>query len=404
MKEVEIIDKKDGNMMEKIMRRVIAVSIVGVMATLVGCGNSNDGSASEGDTVKIGSMFELTGSAAAYGTSMNNAVHMAVEEVNADGGINGQQVEVVEYDTKTDETEAASITTRLGTRDNVSAIIGPATTGSMQAAIPSANQAEVPIMSPTATDDGVLTADDDSVHPYAWRTSFTNSFQGSALAQFANENIGAETAVILSDNSSDYAIGLSETFQDIFDGEIVGHENFSEGETDFSAILTNISDLDFDVLYVPGYYEEAGPIIKQAREMGIDQPILGPDGMGNEVLRELAGAENMNDIYYTSHFVVTSDDPEVQEFVTNYQEEFGVEADMFTGLAYDSVYVIKEAIERAESTDPIAVNEALAGTTDFSGITGTFSFDEMHDPVKTVNIIEIQNNEEAGVYEVDPNF
>lgn len=381
----------------------IILGIAAMMVIIAGCRNgaTND---SDGDTIKIGSMFELTGAAAAYGTSMNNAVHMAVDEINEAGGIDGKQVEVVEYDTKTDETEATSITTRLGTRDNVAAIIGPATTGSMQAAIPSANAAEVPIMSPTATDDDVLTAADGSVHPYAWRTSFTNSFQGSSLAQFANSHLNATSAVILSDNSSDYAIGLTNTFSDVFDGDIIASENFSEGETDFSAVLTNIKDLDFDVLYVPGYYEEAGPIIKQAREMGITQPILGPDGMGNEILRELAGANNMNDIYYTSHFVVSSDDPNVQEFVKNYKEEFGIDADMFTGLAYDSVYVVKEAIENAGSSNPKAVNEALTNITDFPGITGTFSFDEMHDPVKTVNIIEIQNNEEAGVYEVNPEF
>ena len=385
------------------MKKKMKFFILGLILIIVGgCGNQKE--AGEEDIIKIGSMFELTGSAAAYGTSMNNAVHMAVDEINEDGGINGKQVEVVEYDTKTDETEAASLTTRLGTRDQVTAIIGPATTGSMQAAIPSANTAQVPIMSPTATDDGVLTDSNGEVHPYAWRTSFTNSFQGSALAQFANDELDAKSAVILSDNSSDYAIGLTETFKKVFDGEIVASENFSEGETDFSAVLTNIKDMDFDVLYVPGYYEEAGPIIKQAREMGLDQPILGPDGMGNEILRELAGAENMNDIYYTSHFVVTSEDPAVQEFVSDYKDEFNVEADMFTGLAYDSVYVLKEAIESAESSDPKEVNETLKNITDFPGITGTFSFDEMHDPVKTVNIIEIQDNEEAGVYEVDLDF
>lgn len=385
------------------MKKYIKFFMIGIiMIVLAGCGNQEK--TSDKDSIKIGSMFELTGAAAAYGTSMNNAVHMAAKEINDAGGINGKQVEIVEYDTKTDETEAASITTRLGTRDQVTAIIGPATTGSMQAAIPSANTAQVPIMSPTATDDGVLTASDGSVHPYAWRTSFTNSFQGSALAQFANNELNAKKTVILSDNSSDYAIGLTETFKEVFNGEIVASENFSEGETDFSAVLTNIKGVDFDVLYVPGYYEEAGPIIKQAREMGIEQPILGPDGMGNEILRDLAGAENMNDVYYTSHFVVTSEDPTVQEFVSNYKDEFNVEADMFTGLAYDSVYVIKEAIESADTSDPEKVNEALKNIKDFPGITGTFSFDEMHDPVKTVNIIEIQNNEEAGVYEVNPNF
>lgn len=395
--------------MKKYIKRFIGVAAIMAAVVVAGCSNGDGengagADADDSDVIKIGSMFELTGPAAAYGTSMNYAVQMAVEEINEAGGIEGKQVEIVEYDTKTDETEAASLTTRLGTRDNVTAIVGPATTGSMQAAIPSANAAEVPIISPTATDDGVLTAEDGSVHPYAWRTSFTNSFQGSSLAIFANDNLNATKAVILSDNSSDYAIGLSETFENVFEGEIVASENFSEGETDFSAILTNIKDLDFDVLYVPGYYEEAGPIIKQAREMGITQPILGPDGMGNEILRDLAGAENMNDVYYTSHFVVTSEDPKVQEFVANYKEQFGIDADMFTGLAYDSVYVIKQAIESAGSADPTAVNEALSDIQDFPGITGTFSFDEMHDPVKTVSIIEIQNNEEANVYDVDPNF
>lgn len=153
--------------MKKIIKHIVGISIIGIMVIIAGCGNENGVSGSEEDTVKIGSMFELTGAAAAYGTSMNNAVHMAAEEINAEGGINGKEIEIVEYDTKTDETEAASLTTRLGTRDNVSAIIGPATTGSMQAAIPSANSAEVPVMSPTATDDGVLTADDGSVHPFA---------------------------------------------------------------------------------------------------------------------------------------------------------------------------------------------------------------------------------------------
>lgn len=388
--------------MKQTTKRIAVILSMFMLIFLTACGNNKDGA--DEDTVQIGSMFELTGSAAAYGTSMNNAIHMAAEEINEEGGIDGKEIEIVEYDTKSDETEAASLTTRLGTRDDVSAIIGPALTGAMQAAIPSANDAEVPIITPTATDDGVLTADDGSVHPFAWRTCFTNSFQGGSLAQFANDELEAEKAVVLSDNSSDYAIGLTSAFEEVFDGEIVASENFSEGETDFNAVLTNIKDLDFDVLYVPGYYEEAGPIIKQAREMGIDQAILGPDGMGNDILRDLAGSENMEDIYYTSHFVVTDEDPAIQEFVEEYKEEFDVEADMFTGLAYDSVYVLKEAIEDAESTDPEKINEALKNITDFEGITGTFSFDEMHDPVKTVSIIEIQNDEEADVHEVDPDF
>lgn len=364
-------------------------------------GQGGQGGANDGDTIKIGSMFELTGSAAGYGTSMNNAVKMAVDEINEAGGIDGKEIEIVEYDIQSDETQAAQSTTTLATQDQVSTIIGPALTGTFQASIPIANQNQVPIISPTATDDDVLTGNDGSIFEFAYRACFTNSYQGTALAQFANETLDAQRAVIFADNSSDYAQGLTQTFEESFDGEIVAVENFTADQTDFSASLTNIEELDFDVLYVPGYYEQGGPIVKQAREMGIEQPILGPDGFGNEIIYDLAGPENMTNVFYTSHFSV--DAPENQEFVENYQAQFDMEPDMFTGLAYDSVYIVKEAIERAGTTDPVAINEEIANTTDFEGVTGTFSFDENHNPVKSVSIVEVQDGETAETHEVNPN-
>lgn len=281
-------------------------------------------------------------------------------------------------------------------------MIGPALTGPMQASIPNANEAQVPLISPSATDDGVLTDEDGNVEPYAYRTGFTNSFQGGALANFANDELDAKKAVILGDNSSDYATGLTDEFTEAFDGEIVSVENFSEGQNDFNAELTNIEQMDFDVLFVPGYYEEGGPIINQAREMGIDQPILGPDGFGNDIIYDLASPENMNDIYHTSHFVLTSDDPDTQDFVSNYRENFDTEPDMFAGLAYDTVYLLKQAIEETGSTNSADINRGLENIEDFEGITGTFTFDEMHDPIKTVSIIEVQDGEEVGTSEVEP--
>lgn len=387
---------------KKMMVMTITVASVFVAGCSANGGSNGGDDADAAETIKIGSMFELTGSAAGYGNTQNNAVHMAVDEINAAGGVNGKKLEVVEYDTGTDDATAAQLTTTLTSEDKVTAIIGPALTGGFQAAIPVANQTETPIISPSATDDGVLTDPQGNVFPYAYRTGFTNSFQGGALAKFANDELSAKKAVILGDNSTDYATGLTETFTNAFAGDVVSVENFTTGQTDFSAVLTNIANKDFDVLFVPGYYEQAGPIIKQAREMGIDQPILGPDGFGNDALFDLAGAANMNDIYYTSHFVTDSDDPDVQAYVANYKENFNSEPDMFSGLAYDAVYVVKDAIERAGTADPAAVNAEIAKTTDFAGITGTFSFDEGHDPVKTVSIIEIQDNKTANVHEVEP--
>lgn len=390
----------------KRMKSIVSGAMVVAAGLMVACSNgeTENGSADADseNVIRIGSMFELTGAAAEYGISMNDAVSMAVAEINDAGGIDGKTVEIIERDIASDEAQASQAAISLVTDENVTTIIGPALTGTFQAAIPAANQYEVPIISPSATDDGVLQDDDGNVHPFAFRTSFTNSFQGGALAQFANENLDASKAVIFGDNSSDYAQGLTQTFQDAFVGEIVSIENFTADQTDFSATLTNIADMDFDVLYLPGYYEQAGPIVKQAREMGIDQPILGPDGLGNTRMAELAGSENMNDVYYTSHFVVESDDPEIQEFVENYKNFTGNDPDMFTGLAYDAVYITKEAIERAGTADSVAVNAEIEKTENFAGITGTYSFDEKHDPVKTVSIIEIQNGGPTDIFEVNP--
>lgn len=390
--------------MKNRMKRFVSGAMVVVAGLMVACSNgeTEDSTADAENVIRIGSMFELTGAAAEYGISMNDAVKMAVAEINDAGGVDGKTIEIIERDIASDEAQASQAALSLVADENVSTIIGPALTGTFQAAIPAANQYEVPIISPSATDDGVLQDDNGNVHPYAFRTSFTNSFQGGALAQFANENLGATKAIIFGDNSSDYAQGLTQTFQDAFVGEIVSIENFTADQTDFSATLTNISDMDFDVLYLPGYYEQAGPIVKQAREMGIDQPIVGPDGLGNTKMVDLAGSENMNDVFYTSHFVVESDDPAIQTFVQNYKEFTGNDPDMFTGLAYDAVYITKEAIERAGSTEPKAVNAEIENTEDFIGITGTYSFDEKHDPVKTVSIIEIQNGEPVNIFEVNP--
>ena len=392
--------------MMKRMNRFVQGAMVVAAGLMVACSNGKtDSTTADADSenvIRIGSMFELTGAAAEYGISMNDAVKMAVAEINDAGGVDGKTIEIIERDIASDEAQASQAALSLVADENVSTIIGPALTGTFQAAIPAANQYEVPIISPSATDDGVLQDDNGNVHPYAFRTSFTNSFQGGALAQFANENLNASKAVVFGDNSSDYAQGLTQTFQDAFVGEIVAIENFTSDQTDFSATLTNIANMNFDVLYLPGYYEQAGPIVKQAREMGIDQPIIGPDGLGNTRMVDLAGTENMNDVYYTSHFVVESDDPAVQEFVQNYKDFTGNDPDMFTGLAYDAVYITKEAIERAGSTDPVAVNAEIEKTENFAGITGTYSFDEKHDPVKTVSIIKIQKGKPVDIFEVNP--
>ena len=384
-------------------------SVFGLLASvslLGACGNGESTATEDAalyddrDTILIGSLFANSGAYTAYGQPQTNAVQLAVEEINAAGGVNGKQLELVEYDYSSEETEASSLATRLATEDQVSLIIGPDTSGSSLAALQQASQDNIPLLSPSASLDDFTVDSSGEVVDTAWRVAYSDSYQGEALAQFAVEEFGATKAAILGDNSSDYAVGLLTTFEESFPGEVVITENFTADETDFSAVLTNIAGTDFDVLFVPGYYEQAGPIIKQAREMGITQPILGPDGFGNSQLYELAGTANLNDVFYTTQFSSLSEEEHVQNFLTNYEEKFGQSADMFSAMAYDATYVAKEAFERAGSAAPSAVNAELGKTSGFVGVTGTFSFDELHNPIKSVTIVEVQNGKDVGVIEI----
>jgi len=358
--------------------------------------------AKDNETVQIGSTFSLSGGVSAYGIAQSQALDLAFSEINTDGGILDQQVERVEYDILGDNVETVSAVTRLATEEQVPVIIGADISSASKTAIQTAAQVEVPVISPSASADNVTIASDGNTEPYGYRVAFQDSDQGRSLAQFATETLEAEKAVVLGDNSSDHGQGLMDMFEETFPGEIIAYENYQAGQTDFNATLTKLSKLDFDVIFIPGYYEEGGPIIKQAREMGITQPILGASGFGNSALTELAGRKNLKDVYYTTHFSKLNDDPRVEAFITNYTEMWDTEPDHFSALAYDTAYVVKDAIERAGSFDPKVINEALAETKDFDGITGTFSFDEMHNPVKTISIIELQDGEETAVHEVEP--
>ena len=347
------------------------------------------------DAFTIGGNFELSGATASYGTPMSNGVKLAVKHANEAGGVLGQEVEYVEYDNRSDLTESASVAQRLVNED-VLAIVGPATSGDVKAAIPVINEGGVTTVAPAATLDGITLSESGEVFEYFFRVNFEDSYQATAAAQYAVDELGLSKAAIVSDQSSDYSLGLTSAFESKFTelgSEVVATQSIQAGETDFSAVLTSLLAQDFDVLYVPVYYTEAGLFIKQAREMGITQPIIGGDGFHSPTLVELAEAQNASDVYFTSHFSTDSDDPKVQEFLTAYEEEFGQEADTFAALAYDAANLIFDAAERAGEADRDAIKDAVAETENFEGITGTFAIDENHDPVKPALMLELQEGE-----------
>lgn len=335
------------------MKKKWAVIMMTSAFLLSACGNAtpvNDkakdsGNKSDGDTIKIGMNMELSGAVAAYGNAEKEGIVLAVNEINENGGIDGKKIELIEKDNKSDNNEAASVEANLTTNNKVVAVVGPATSGAVKAAIPNATRAAVPLITPSGTDDAI-TVQNDNVQEFIFRACFQDSFQGVILAKYAEENLKAEKAVIIGDNSSDYAIGLTKAFKDTYKGNIIKEENFAANDKDFQALLTKIKNLDFDVIYIPGYYTEAGLIIKQAREMGIDVPIIGADGFGDEKLVETAGAKNVSNVYYTGHFSTEAPATDkVEPFVAAFEEEYGKKPSAFNALGYDSVYMIKQAIE-----------------------------------------------------------
>ncbi|WIY84132.1 ABC transporter substrate-binding protein [Propionimicrobium sp. PCR01-08-3] len=357
------------------------------LSLLAGCGGS-DGA--DSDVVKVGVNYELSGNVATYGDASVKGVEMAFEEINAAGGINGKQVEMVKYDTKSEPAEATTLATKLMTQDKVVTVIGPATSGSFKATIPVANQNEIPVVSGSATAEDT-TVSNGQVQEYAFRTCFSDNFQGTAMANFASNELDVTNAVVIKDTSSDYAKGLAENFTNQLQengGSVVGEEGYVAGDTDFQAILTRIKGQSFDAIYLPGYYNEVGLIIKQARELGITAPILGGDGYESPTLLQLAGADALNDVYYTNHYSSLDEgNTKVADFTQNFQEKYNAEPDAFAALGYDTAYFVADAIGRAGDLSGEAVKDAMASTTDFEGVTGTFSINENHDPDKAALVI-----------------
>lgn len=375
------------------MKKELKLFTASLLSVLLLSGCAAKGSSSDGDTVKLGLNYELSGNVSTYGTSLVEGIEFAVKEINANGGVLGKEIELVKADNKSSGEEAANVSSRLATRDKVVAILGPATSGNVKSALPAAEENKVPLISASSTADDVTLNAEGGVRQYVFKTCFSDSFQGVTMANFAAKELKLLKAAVLRDNTSDYSQGLTDAFTDTYTalgGEIVKEEAYQAKETDFKSLLTNIKAADPDVLFVPGYYEEVGLIIKQARELGLDVPVLGADGFDSPKLVEIAGAENLNGTYYSNHYSSGDTSPEVVEFKTAFNKEYSKDPDAFNALGYDMAYMVADALERAGEADREKLTAALASTKDFKGITGTLSMDEFHNPIKAVTILEVK--------------
>ena len=382
---------------------IILLALILVMATFTAC--SSGGGGGDSDTINIGVNYELSGEVATYGADSKDGIEMAINEINENGGVlDGKKINLIIKDNKSDPAEATSVAEALFTGEDVIAALGPATSGNFRATIPSAMTHGIPVISSSATADEDITVDKDgNVRDFVFRTCFTDSFQGKTMAVFAKDNLNATKAVIFADNSSDYAKGLAANFKSVFTengGEIVAEEGYMAKDRDFNAVLTSIRNKDFDVLYIPGYYQEVGLIIKQARELGITAPILGGGGFDSAELVELSGKDAANDIFFSNHYSSLDEDPKVQDFIAKHKELTGKEPGAFVAMGYDLGMYIADSINRAGEATPEALQKALSSTTEFVGVTGTFSVDENHNVVKDAVVIEMQGGEQVSAVKV----
>ena len=375
----------------------VAIAAVGATSACSATPGGGSGGGGGGDTIKLGANYELSGGVATYGQASVAGIKMAIDAINEAGGVNGKKIDLVQYDNKSELAEATTLANKLMAQDKVLACMGPATSGNFKATIPVANQNKIPVVSGSATADDV-TWDGTTVQEYAFRICFSDSFQGTIMGKFASENLQAKTAVIIKDNSSDYSKGLAAAFTEEFGklgGSIVGEEAFVAGDTDFNTILTRLKGQTFDVVYLPGYYSEAGLIIKQARDLGITAPVLGADGFDSPTLLELGGAAALNDVYFTNHYSAIDEDPKVVEFIAAFKEKNNEEPNAFHALGYDLGNFVADAVKRASALTGEAVQKAMAETKGFVGVTGTFDMDEHHNPVKSIVVIGLKDGVQA---------
>jgi branched-chain amino acid transport system substrate-binding protein len=342
------------------------------------------GSDSGGDIV-VGMYGSLTGDGASFGISSREGTELAVEEINNAGGIlNGRKFRLLIEDDQSRPEEASNAVTKLITQDRVVAVLGEVASRRSLAAAPVAQKFQIPMITPASTNERVTQVGD-----YIFRVCFIDPFQGEVLAKFAYNDLKARRVAILKNIQEDYSVGLTDSVQQHFTklgGTVLDPLSYSTGDSDFRAILTTVRSQKPDVIFATGYYSEAGIIVRQARQLGINVPILGGDGWVGDALAN--GREALNNTFISNHYSGDNPDPIVQNFVSAYRKKYSREPDAIAALAYDAVKVLADAMTRAGGTEGPKVRDALAQA-DVPGVTGRLKMNASRNVDKPAVIQEV---------------
>jgi len=364
-------------------RYLILPAVAALASALVGCKSGG------GDTIKVGEFASLTGKEANFGNSSHEGTLLAIEELNAKGGLLGKKLELLTEDDQTKAGEPRNAVNKLISKDGVVAILGEVASSRSLEAAPICQKSKIPMISPSSTNPAVTQVGD-----YIFRVCFTDTFQGAALANFASGTLNAKNVAILTDVKSDYSKGLAKSFKEKYSssGGKIGIElDFNSGDKDFKGQLTSIKSAAPDAIFLPGYYSEVALICIQAKQLGMSIPIFGGDGWEGESLITI-GKDAVEGTYFSTHCSSEQGTPEMLAFVESYKKRFnGKTPDAMAVLGYDSAMVLADGIKRAGTTESAALRSAIASTKDFAGAGGTFSLNANRDADKSLVFIQVKD-------------
>lgn len=349
--------------------------------------------------IVIGEYGSMSGNTASYGQESHDGVVMAIDEQNNKGGLFGKKIKLVLEDDQSKPEEAKSAVLKLIERSKVVALIGEVSSGRTLAAAPEAQKRKIPMISPFSTNPKVTEIGD-----YIFRACYIDPFQGEQTAKFAVNHLKLKKFAIFKDVKNDYSVGLAKIFADTvkkMGGEIVAEEAYSEGDVEFRSQLTTLKAANPDAIYIPGYYTEVGLIARQARELGLKQPLLGGDGWDSPKVIEIGG-KDVNNSYYSTAFVADDPAPEVQGFIKRFEERYHHAPSGISVMGYEAARILADAIQRAGSTDPKKIRDALATTKDFSSVTGKMTMGADRNVRKRLVMVKIDNGKPQFFTAINP--
>lgn len=380
-------------------RHLLLSSLLTLGVGLSSCTKNADTPSSSTGDILVGQYGSMTGSEATFGISTDKGVRLAIDEVNAKGGIKGRKIKLITLDNQGKSDESRQVVTRLIAQDKVVAVIGEVASGRSIAAAPVAQQYKIPMISPSSTNPDVT-----KIGNYIFRVCFIDPFQGYVMAKFMTADLALKKAAILRDVKSDYSMGLADAFTTELKkmgGEVVADVTYQAGDVDFKSQLTSIKSKNPDAIFIPGYYTDVGLIAQQARQSGIKAVFLGGDGWDSSKLSEI-GKEAVNGSYFSNHYTTESTLPEVQEFIKKYKSVYNEVPDGLAAMGYDAALILIEAMQKAPEISPKAIRDELAKIKDFQAVTGKITINEERNAVKSAVVVQVNGKVNKFVTTVAP--